>query len=48
MDYDKRFEYLRPANFPMTRRYEVESWDQGWEEVGNGDRSPATELARSE
>jgi hypothetical protein len=48
MDYDKRFEYLRPANFPMTRRYEVESWDQGWEEVGNGDRSPATDLARSE
>jgi hypothetical protein len=48
MDYDKRFEYLRPANFPMTRRYEVESWDQGWEEVDNGDRSPATELARSE
>jgi hypothetical protein len=48
MDYDKRFEYLRPANFPMTRRYEVESWDQGWEEVGNGDRSPSVELARSE
>jgi hypothetical protein len=48
MDYDKRFEYLRPANFPMTRRYEVESWDQGWEEVGNDDRSPSVELARSQ
>jgi hypothetical protein len=48
MDYDKRFEYLRPANFPMTRRYEVDSWDQGWQEVGNGERSPATDLARSE
>jgi hypothetical protein len=33
LDYDKRFEYLRPANFPMTRRYEVDSWDQDWEEV---------------
>jgi hypothetical protein len=33
MDFDKRFEYLRPASFPMTRRYEVDSWDQGWEEI---------------
>jgi hypothetical protein len=33
IDYDKRFEYLRPANFPMTRRYEVDSWDQDWQEV---------------
>jgi hypothetical protein len=33
VDYDKRFEYLRPANYPMTRRYEVDSWDQDWEEV---------------
>ncbi|MBC8024362.1 MAG: hypothetical protein H7Y89_00065 [Steroidobacteraceae bacterium] len=48
MDYDKRFEYLRPANFPMTRRYEVETWDRGWEEVDTGERSPSTELARSE
>lgn len=33
MDYDKRFEYLRPAAFPMTRRYEVDSWDGDWKEV---------------
>ncbi len=33
LDYDKRFEYLRPASFPMTRRYEVDSWDQDWQEV---------------
>jgi hypothetical protein len=33
IDFDKRFEYLRPAHFPMTRRYEVDSWDQDWEEV---------------
>jgi hypothetical protein len=33
LDFDKRFEYLRPASFPMTRRYEVDSWDQDWQEV---------------
>ena len=49
LDYDKRFEYLRPASFPMTRRYEVESWDQDWEEVEKPDNGPATTgLARSE
>ncbi|MEO8062190.1 MAG: hypothetical protein ABI821_05530 [Pseudomonadota bacterium] len=49
LDYDKRFEYLRPASFPMTRRYEVESWDPDWEEVGNPDSGAATTgLARSE
>jgi hypothetical protein len=37
LDYDKRFEYLRPASFPMTRRYEVESWDQDWQEVESPD-----------
>jgi len=35
VDYDKRFEYLRPASFPMTRRYEVDSWDADWKEVEN-------------
>jgi hypothetical protein len=48
MDFDKRFEYLRPASFPMTRRYEVDSWDQGWEEVAQPERTGATGLARSE
>ena len=33
IDFDKRFEYLRPASFPMTRRYEVDSWDHDWQEV---------------
>jgi len=43
LDYDKRFEYLRPASFPMTRRYEVDSWDEGWQEVEGGEaqRTPA-------
>jgi hypothetical protein len=48
MDYDKRFEYLRPANFPMTRRYEVDSWDGDWQEAGNADPPPGQGLARSE
>jgi hypothetical protein len=49
LDYDKRFEYLRPAAFPMTRRYEVDSWDQDWQEV-ESDGTPSAEpgLARSE
>ena len=47
LDYDKRFEYLRPANFPMTRRYEVDSWDQDWQEVDGPDTS-APGLARSQ
>jgi hypothetical protein len=37
VDFDKRFEYLRPASFPMTRRYEVDSWDHDWEEVERED-----------
>jgi hypothetical protein len=49
LDYDKRFEYLRPANFPMTRRYEVESWNQDWQEVEGAETGPpAADLARSE
>ncbi|MEJ0084275.1 MAG: hypothetical protein WDO72_01215 [Pseudomonadota bacterium] len=49
LDYDKRFEFLRPANFPMTRRYEVESWDNEWEEVDKPEAGAATTgLARSD
>ena len=49
LDYDKRFEYLRPASFPMTRRYEVDSWDQDWEEVESPDeRSDDPNLVSSE
>lgn len=49
LDYDKRFEYLRPASFPMTRRYEVDSWDQDWKEVeGPENDLPAANLAQSE
>ncbi len=47
-DYDKRFEYLRPASFPMTRRYEVDSWDQDWKEVqGSENDASAGNLAQS-
>jgi len=48
LDYDKRFEYLRPAAFPMTRRYEIDSWDQDWKEVRGGDQPSTPGLARSE
>jgi hypothetical protein len=49
LDYDKRFEYLRPASFPMTRRYEVDSWDQDWKEVqGTDSELPVGNLALSE
>ena len=49
LDYDKRFEYLRPASFPMTRRYEVDSWDQDWTEVeGIENEVPASNLAQSQ
>lgn len=41
MDFDKRFEYLRPASFPMTRRYEVDSWEQDWQEVEGANATPA-------
>jgi hypothetical protein len=48
IDFDKRFEYLRPASFPMTRRYEVDEWNQDWQEVGQaGDSSPES-LAHSQ
>ena len=47
LDFDKRFEYLRPAAFPMTRRYEVDSWDQDWQEVENNDPPAAPGLASS-
>jgi hypothetical protein len=48
LDYDKRFEYLRPASFPMTRRYEVDSWDQDWKEVQGGENETAVgNLAQS-
>ena len=47
VDFDKRFEYLRPASFPMTRRYEVEAWDQDWQEVENPGL-PTGNLAQSQ
>jgi hypothetical protein len=28
--FDPRFEQLRPPGFPMTNRYEIETWDQQW------------------
>ena len=47
LDFDKRFEYLRPASFPMTRRYEVDSWDEDWQEIEKSEL-PSGNLARSQ
>lgn len=47
VDFDKRFEYLRPASFPMTRRYEVDAWDKDWEEVEKTSL-PSGNLAQSQ
>ena len=30
LEFDRRFETLRPPGFPMTNRYEIESWDEHW------------------
>ena len=30
IQFDRRFEEMRPPGFPMTDRYEVESWDTTW------------------
>jgi hypothetical protein len=30
LEFDRRFETLRPPGFPMTNRYEIESWDGRW------------------
>lgn len=30
IEFDPRFEHLRPPGFPVTNRYEVESWDARW------------------
>jgi hypothetical protein len=40
--FDPRFEQERPPGFPMTDRYEVESWDPEWQETGD---EPVRELA---
>jgi hypothetical protein len=31
IEFDRRLEKIRPPNFPVTNRYEVEAWDGKWE-----------------
>jgi hypothetical protein len=31
IEFDQRLEKIRPPNFPITNRYEVEAWDGKWE-----------------
>jgi hypothetical protein len=33
IEFDPRFERLRPPGFPVTNRYETESWDRQWRPV---------------
>jgi hypothetical protein len=35
IQFDRRLETLRPPSFPMTDRYEVESWDGVWKVEGS-------------
>lgn len=48
LDYDQRFEYLRPASFPMTKRFEVDTWDADWEEVQGNAAESREAVARTE
>jgi hypothetical protein len=32
-DFDRRFEQVRPPGFPVTNRYEVETWDAQWRDA---------------
>jgi len=34
-EFDRRFEHERPPGFPVTNRYEIESWDTQWREVAD-------------
>jgi hypothetical protein len=33
IEFDPRFERLRPPGFPLTNKYEVEAWDGRWQTV---------------
>jgi hypothetical protein len=43
--FDRRFEHERPPGFPVTERYEIESWDTQWRQIGDepsGDAAGST------
>ena len=35
LEFDQRFERLRPPGFPVTNRYELDQWDRRWTPVAN-------------
>jgi hypothetical protein len=35
LEFDPRFERLRPPGFPVTNRYELDQWDRRWTPVAN-------------
>jgi hypothetical protein len=47
--FDRRFEHERPPGFPLTNRYEIESWDTQWrqvEDAPSGDPAGSTSSPR--
>jgi hypothetical protein len=37
IEFDRRFERLRPPAFPQTNRYELDNWDRRWRAVSSAD-----------
>jgi hypothetical protein len=46
-DFDNRFERVRPPGFPVTDRYEVDTWDPEWREANDQPPEGAEELRLS-
>ena len=44
VEYDRRFERLRPPGFPSTNRFATEGWDRRWTEVAEPPTTAMTEL----
>jgi len=45
-EFDERFERVRPPGFPVTNRYEVDTWDPEWREVEDDRPAEAAEGVR--
>jgi len=45
-EFDERFERVRPPGFPVTNRYEVDTWDPEWREAEDDRPAEAAEGVR--
>src|SRR5207302_691727 len=45
-EFDERFERVRPPGFPVTNRYEVDTWDPEWREAEDDRPAEAAEEVR--